>query len=158
MRNYIILPLIMAFLAITAPATAATFPPDAIAGIWEVADGTGKIEIYSCGDRYCGKIVWIKEPLYPADDSGGMPGKPLLDRENPKKELRSRPQLGLRIMESYTYSPDNLWDQGKIYNTENGKTYSSRIRLQSLDRLELRGFIGIPLLGGSTVWKRVQQK
>lgn len=146
--------IIIALFGLTAPATAATFSRDAIIGVWEVADATGKIEIFSCGDKYCGKIVWIKEPTYPADDPGGMAGRPLLDRENPKKELRNRTQLGLKIMEDYAYSAANLWDQGRIYNTENGKTYRSRIKLQSFDKLELRGFIGIPLLGGSTVWKR----
>ena len=129
---------------------------DAITGLWEVADGDGRIEIYRCAAKYCGRIAWLKEPLYPADDKGGMAGKPLVDRENPQKELASRPQLGLRIMEGYTFRGDGFWDNGTIYNTENGKSYSSNIRLHSADRLELRGYIGLPLLGGSTVWKRVQ--
>jgi len=59
-------------------------------------------------------------------------------------------------MEGYTFRGDNFWDDGTIYNTENGKTYRSSITLLSHDRLELRGFIGISLLGGSTVWKRVR--
>jgi len=128
----------------------------AILGTWEVEDGSGKIEIQRCGEKYCGRIVWIREPNYPADDSGGMGGKPLLDRENPEKKLRDRPQLGLRIMEGYTFRGENFWDNGTIYNTENGKTYRSTLTLLAPDRLRLRGFIGIPLIGGSTVWKRVQ--
>ena len=84
-----------------------------------------------------------------------MGGKPLLDRENPEKKLRDRPQLGLRIMEGYTFRGENFWDDGMIYNTENGKTYRSSLTLLAPDRLRLRGFIGIPLIGGSTVWKRV---
>lgn len=127
---------------------------DGITGIWEVAEGDGRIEISRCGAAYCGAIVWLLEPLYPADDRGGMAGQPLVDRENPKKELRSRPLLGLRLMEGYRYQGENFWDHGTIYNTENGKTYRSNIRLRSPDRLELRGYIGVPLLGGSTVWKR----
>lgn len=129
---------------------------DAITGLWEVAEGDGRIEIYRCGDKFCGRIAWLKEPLYPVGDKGGMAGKPLMDRENPKKELRSRPQLGLKIMDGYTFRGDSFWDDGTIYNTENGKTYSSNIRLRSADRLELRGYIGISLLGGSTVWTRVK--
>jgi uncharacterized protein (DUF2147 family) len=135
---------------------ASGFSADDVTGLWEVADADGRIEIYRCGESYCGRIAWLKEPLYPADDRGGMAGKPLVDRENPKKELRSRPQLGLKIMDGYRFRGDNFWDDGTIYNTENGKTYSSTIRLKSADRLELRGYIGIPLLGGSTIWKRVK--
>ncbi|NJD90358.1 MAG: DUF2147 domain-containing protein [Geobacter sp.] len=129
---------------------------DAITGLWEVAEGDGRIEIYRCAAKYCGRIAWLKEPLYPPGDKGGMAGKPLVDRDNPQKELASRPQLGLQIMAGYTFRGDGFWDEGTIYNTENGKSYSSNIRLKSPDRLELRGYIGIPLLGGSTVWKRVK--
>jgi len=137
---------------------AAAYTADSIAGLWEVAEADGHIEIYRCGEKYCGSIAWLREPVYPVDDKGKMPGKPLVDRENPKKELKSRPLIGLRIMEGYTFRGNNLWDEGRIYNTDNGKTYSSRIALQSRDVLELRGYIGIPLLGGSTVWKRVEKK
>lgn len=136
-------------------AAASTGTGTAILGTWEVEDGSGRIEIHRCGEKYCGRIVWIREPNYPADDKGGMGGRPLLDRENPRRELRSRPQLGLRVMEGYTFRGENLWDDGTIYNTENGRTYRSSLSLLSPDRLKLRGFIGIPLFGGSTVWKRL---
>jgi len=142
--------------SLTSHAATADAGGDAITGLWEVADGGGRIEIARCGAGYCGAIAWLREPLYPPDDKDGMGGRPLLDRENPQKELRRRPQLGLQIMSGYTFRGDNFWDDGTIYNTENGKTYRSTIRLLSQNRLELRGFIGIPLLGGSTVWKRVR--
>lgn len=145
-------------LLLTLPVTglAAQESSDAITGIWEVEDGTGRIEIHRCETRYCGRIVWISEPVYPAGDR--MAGKPLLDRENPKKELRSRPQLGLRIMEGYTWRGNNLWDDGTIYNTENGRSYKSSLSLKSPDLLKLRAYVGISLFGGSTVWKRVRAK
>lgn len=154
-RLYPFIVTIVFTLLISLHAAASIGDGNAILGIWEVEDGSGRIEIQRCGEKYCGRIVWIREPNYPADEKGGMAGKPLLDRENPKRELRSRPQLGLRIMEGYTFRGDNLWDNGTIYNTENGKTYRSSLSLLSPDQLKLRGFIGIPLFGGSTVWKRL---
>lgn len=149
------LPAFILFLLLSV-SQASAFSADSITGLWEVEEGDGRIEIYRCGDKYCGRIAWLKEPLYPAGDKSGMAGQPLVDRANPKKELRSRPQLGLQIMEGYIFRGDSFWDDGTIYNTENGKSYSSNIRLRSSERLELRGFIGISLLGGSTVWKRVK--
>ncbi len=143
-------------LLILAPsAGAAGLSGNAILGLWEVEEGDGRIEIFRCGDKYCGRIAWLKEPNYPADDRGGMGGKPLVDRENPSRELRNRPQMGLRIMDGYTFRGDNRWDDGTIYNPENGKSYKSTLSLVSSDRLKLRAFIGISLFGGSTVWKRV---
>jgi uncharacterized protein (DUF2147 family) len=157
MPRYFIHISILLLLLVSPPFTlAASSAADAITGVWEVEEGDGHIEIYRCGEKYCGSIVWLKEPLYPADDKGKMPGKPLVDRENPKKELKGRPLIGLRMMEGYTFRGNNLWEDGRIYNNENGKTYSSRISLKSRDRLELRGYIGIPLLGGSTVWRRIK--
>jgi uncharacterized protein (DUF2147 family) len=126
-----------------------------ILGLWEVEEGDGRIEIYRCAEKYCGRIAWQKDPNYKADDKEGMGGKPLLDRDNPKKELRGRRQLGLTIMEGYTFRGNNLWDDGTIYNPEDGRTYKSRLSMKSRDRLQLRAFIGISLLGGSTLWKRV---
>ena len=38
---------------------------DAVTGVWEVAEGDGRIEIYRCGEKYCGSIVWLQEPNYP---------------------------------------------------------------------------------------------
>ncbi|HZV82715.1 MAG TPA: DUF2147 domain-containing protein [Geobacteraceae bacterium] len=153
MRTF--LAIILALLLLTPAAGAVGGNGNAILGLWEVEDGSGRIEILRCGEKYCGRIAWLKEPNYPADDRGGMGGKPLLDRENPSRELRDRPQMGLRIMEGYTFRGDNRWDGGTIYNTENGKSYKSSLSLLSPDRLKLRAFIGISLLGGSTVWKRV---
>jgi len=31
---------------------------------------TAKVQIFKSGTKYCGRIVWLKEPLYPADDDG----------------------------------------------------------------------------------------
>lgn len=153
-RVFLITICILAFCA-PHPSSAALSGGEDILGIWEVEEGDGRIEIFRCADKFCGRIAWQKEPCYPADDRGGMGGKPLLDRENPKKELRGRQQLGLTIMEGYTFRGNNLWDDGTIYNPEDGRTYKSRLNLKSRDRLQLRAFIGISLLGGSTVWKRV---
>lgn len=155
-RNLSIIPILLLFFLFPLALNASVYNADSIVGLWEVEEGDGHIRIYPCADKYCGSIAWLKESVYPSDDKGKMPGKQLVDRENPKKELRGRPLVGLRMMEGYAFQGSNLWDEGKIYNTENGKTYSSRISMKSPDRLELRGYIGIPLLGGSTVWKRVK--
>jgi len=153
-RLFLIIICILAFF--TPHSSSAAFSDGGdILGLWEVEEGDGRIEIFSCADKFCGRIAWQKEPCYPIGDKGGMGGKPLLDRENPKKELRGRQQLGLVIMEGYTFRGNNLWDDGTIYNPEDGRTYKSRLSMKSRDRLQLRAFIGISLLGGSTLCKRV---
>ena len=50
---------------------------------------------------------------------------------------------------------DNVWKGGTIYDPEEGKTYRCKMTLTDVDILRVRGFIGISLLGRTTVWKRV---
>jgi uncharacterized protein (DUF2147 family) len=127
---------------------------DKILGLWNTPENDCKIEIYKCGNKYCGRIAWLKEPLYPADDEGGMADKPIVDRENPSPDLRARPLIGLQLMEGFTYIGKNVWEKGTIYNPDNGKTYKCKMTLSAPDRLEVRGFIGISLFGGTSIWTR----
>ena len=127
---------------------------DDILGQWNNQDGKAKIEISHCDGHYCGTISWLREPEYPADDKKGMAGQTKVDRENPNPALRSRRLLGLQIMDGFTYSGGTTWDKGRIYDPESGKTYKSKMTLASPNRLEIRGFVGIPLFGRSTTWTR----
>ncbi len=127
---------------------------DRILGLWNTAEKDCKIEILKYGDKYFGKIAWLKEPLYPADDEMGMAGRPIVDRQNPNRDLRSRPLVGLQLMEGFVYVGNNVWEKGTIYSPKTGKTYKCKMTLVAPDHLEVRGFIGIPLLGGTSIWTR----
>jgi uncharacterized protein (DUF2147 family) len=48
------------------------------------------------------------------------------------------------------------WEDGTIYDPNNGKTYSCTIKIKKANELEIRGFIGISLLGRTTVWTRAK--
>jgi uncharacterized protein (DUF2147 family) len=121
---------------------------DDIVGKWMSAHGSGQIEIYKDGDQYSGKLVWLKSPT---DEEG----KIKTDVHNPSESLRSHPLISLEILKKYNYKGDGEWTEGTIYDPKSGKTYSSKIQLKSSDKLEIRGFMGISLIGKSEVWTRV---
>ncbi len=127
---------------------------DQILGIWNNAVNSAKIKIFKCGKNYCGKIVELKNPNYPADDKRGMAGQPKVDRNNPDPDLKTRPALGLLMLEGFTYSGGNIWKSGTIYDPDNGKLYKCKMTLTDPDRLDVRGFIGISWLGRTEVWTR----
>jgi len=127
---------------------------DKIVGLWNTPRNDCKIEIFKRGIKYCGRIAWLKEPLYRADEGGGMAGRPVVDRENPNPNLRSRMLIGLQLIEGFTYIGKNVWEKGTIYNPDNGKTYKCKMTLSAPNHLEVKGFIGIPLLGATSVWTR----
>ena len=125
-----------------------------ILGVWKTEGNDAEILIYKCSVKYCGKIVWSRDPNYPADSKAGTPGTPILDHNNPNLKLRKSPLVGLQILYDFMFAGDNVWTGGKIYNPDNGKTYSGKMTLVSPNRLNVRGFISIPLIGGTTTWTR----
>jgi uncharacterized protein (DUF2147 family) len=126
---------------------------DDILGIWDNEEKTSKIAVVRCDDAYCGDVVRLKDPDYPAGSTEGAPGTPRLDHNNPSPELRSTPLLGLRIMRGFRFA-DGAWSGGTIYDPKNGKTYRGKITLSSPTRLDLRGYVGIPLFGRTSHWTR----
>ena len=144
------------FASILIAAFAYAAGPEDILGLWNTEKKDAQIEIFKCGAKYCGKIVWLKEPVYSAGSKDGVPGTPILDLNNPDPKLRKRPLIGVSILIDFAFAGDNLWKNGEIYNSDNGKLYSGKMTLISPDQLNVRGFIGIPLLGGTTTWTRVK--
>ncbi len=121
---------------------------DDIVGKWLNPSGEGQIEIYKKGDKYFGKLVWIKEP----NDENG---KPKTDIQNPNASLKNKPVLGIELLKGFVFE-DNRWTDGSIYDPKSGKTYSCNLTLKDNNRLNVRGYIGISLLGRSEVWKRLK--
>lgn len=136
--------------------TATAQKPGAIIGKWWNQEKDAQIEIYPCEGKYCGKIVMLKEPNYPADDPKGMAGKPKVDRENPEVTKSERPIRGMNLVWGFTHSGENLWEGGFIYNPREGKTYKCKLTLENPETLKVRGFIGISLIGKTNIWTRVK--
>jgi len=122
--------------------------PDAIIGSWKNGEGTGIIQIYKNGEKYQGKITWLKEPNDPET------GKPKLDKKHPDEKNHSRPVMGLVNMWGFTHTADKEWTGGKIYDPKNGKTYSCKIAMETNNTLKVRGYIGISLIGRNDTWTR----
>jgi uncharacterized protein (DUF2147 family) len=61
--------------------------------------------------------------------------------------------VGTVILKDFKYS-GKTWEDGTIYDPKNGKTYSCIIKAKGLNNLDIRGYIGISLLGRTTNWTR----
>jgi uncharacterized protein (DUF2147 family) len=120
------------------------FQADDILGKWITSDKDAVIEFYKCGNKYCGKIVWAKEP----DKK---------DIHNPDPSLRNRPLLGATILEGFVFNGKDEWVGGRIYNPDNGKKYKCKLMMNSQDVLEVRGYLLLPFLGKTVEWKRINE-
>jgi uncharacterized protein (DUF2147 family) len=126
--------------------TACGAGPGGILGSWKTEGDDSLLEFFRCGEKICGKIVWLKQPSYMSNKDGPV-GTTKVDRKNPNPALRTRPILGLQVMKGLTARANNKWDKGVCYDPETGKSYKCKMRLKSPNRLELHGYIGISLIG-----------
>ncbi len=126
--------------------------PDAIVGVWKTGEGNAMVRIYKNGEKYQGKVVWLKEPIDPET------GKPKQDKNHPDEANRTRPVLGMINIWGFSYKDKNLWDDGNIYDPKNGSTYSCTIKMINPNTLEVRGYIGVSIIGRTDNWTRQQAK
>jgi uncharacterized protein (DUF2147 family) len=124
---------------------------DDIVGLWETGSGKARVNIIKSGNYFYGRIVWLKEPL-------NEEGKPKVDKNNPDESKRTTPLLGYRMLSSFEYKGDNLWEDGTIYDPESGSTYNCKITMDDKNTMNIRGFIGIAAFGRTDVWKRLEMK
>lgn len=123
---------------------------DRILGVWQTGSGKGRISITRYGDKYGGKLVWLREP----NDASG---KPKVDDKNPDPAKRGAPKLGLNNLLGFTYEGDGEYENGTIYDPENGKTYKCVMTLENENTLKVRGYIGFTLIGRTDTWTRVRE-
>lgn len=143
--------LILAALILTITAFAQTTNPDALIGNWLTGSKKAVVQIYKEGSKYNGKVIWLKNPTY--ED-----GKPKVDKHNPDKAKQTTPIMGLNLLKDFVFD-DGKWVNGTIYDPEKGKTYSCKIAINAAnDILDVRGFIGISLIGRTEAWYKVQAK
>jgi uncharacterized protein (DUF2147 family) len=134
---------LLAFVA-AGPARAALDP----VGRWYAEGGAAQVEIAPCGSALCGRVVWLRSPF----DEYGCP---LADRYNRDRLMQGRPVIGLEILRGLRRSSPGSWDSGTIYDPSTGWTYDCSATLDGPDRLLLRGYLGVRLLGRTTTWLRV---
>lgn len=130
--------------ALAVPANAQT--PGKVAGIWYDSAGEGAIELAPCGNRMCGRIVWLKNQL---NDQG----KPLYDRHNPNASMQSRPICGLQVLRDLQPLTDGSWGRGIVYDPKKGAENEASIKPLSGGRLQLTGY-GLFGLSKSFEWTR----
>lgn len=143
---------LMLFIWLLSPSLLVAAQEDDILGEWITEGGGARVEIFKKDHRYYGKIVGLKEPNFLPGEVKGLDGTPRLDSNNQKESLRSRPLLGVELVKNFRFEK-GIWTDGQIYNPENGKVYKCKITLTEDGNLHVRGYIGISLIGSTTVWK-----
>ncbi|OOQ60430.1 DUF2147 domain-containing protein [Mucilaginibacter pedocola] len=140
-----ILAAVMLLISVTAFAQKSS--ADQIIGTWQCEEY--RIEVFKVGSSYSAKLLWSKEMFEP----DGRTSKK--DVKNPDEKLRSRPVQGVTHITGLIYR-DGEYRDGKLYSVQDGNTYSLKGKLLSANNLEARGYKGVPMLGKTFKWKRVE--
>jgi uncharacterized protein (DUF2147 family) len=141
-----------------------TADADMILGNWKPSNGRSVISVYkgvaANGEdpsKYYGKIVWLLEP-------NGEDGKPRTDVNNPDPNKRSTPIKGLVMLKAVSFVEVDgntiTWDNGTIYDPNNGSEYNFTAELDKKNSniLNGRGYIGVSLFGRTDTWTRLVKK
>lgn len=120
-----------------------------VVGKWKtIDDETGQaksvVEIYEQNGKIYGKVVEILNPA-----------KKEAKCTKCKGADKDKPIDGLIIIKGLTKDGDEYTD-GDILDPNKGKLYSCTIKLDGKDKLDVRGYMGISLLGRSQTWTRVK--
>lgn len=141
-------PILLLIALLLAPAS--VLAQDAALGRWvTIDDASGRqksvVEVFDAGNgSYGARVVRL------LDTSRGP--NPLCDKCSGSR--RNQPILGMVIAWDLRRDGEGLTG-GRILDPENGKTYSVRMTpVEGGRRLQVRGFLGIALLGRTQVWRR----
>ena len=118
-------------------------------GLWKtIDDATGKPRsLIRISDRNGELIATVEKGLLPSDSPNDVCDQCTDARKN-------KPLIGMTIMDGMKPKGD-VYEGGHILDPDNGETYQCKIKLDSTGKqLEVRGFIGISLLGRSQTWVR----
>ena len=113
-----------------APLSAATAAP-AVEGLWRTDDGSAVVEIAPCGRQMCGRIARV---LATGADV------PRTDVNNPDRNRRSRPLVGLQILSGFD-AKASAWEGGKAYDPKSGNSYDASLRLNADGSLRVTGCV-----------------
>jgi uncharacterized protein (DUF2147 family) len=115
-------------MALFASATASAAGANDPHGVWLRPEGGVQFSFYDCGGLLCAKVIAAKNP---EDQSA----------------------IGTVILRGASKTGPNEW-KGKLFNSDDGKTYDGFITVTSPTELTLKGCLWGVLCSGET-WKRV---
>lgn len=121
-----------------------------IVGMWAEDDGQLTFEVHEAGETYEARIIHSGRVM----EADGRTFK--TDTLNPDPTLRSRSLKGTVILSGLKWNSETRrWEGASLYDGSSGRTYSAYVSLVD-GHMELRGYLGVPLLGQTIILRRAQ--
>jgi uncharacterized protein (DUF2147 family) len=124
-----------AFFALSAPAFA-----EEATGTWLSQSGETRIRIAPCGAALRGMVVRQKTPSK--------------DANNPDPSKQNRPVVGIQMISGMKQAAAGEYE-GQLYNFQDGKTYTGKLKVAGPGSLSLSGCVMGGIICRSQTWTRV---
>ena len=82
---------------------------------------------------------------------------PLVNCNLCKDDRKDKPIVGMKIMTDLKQDQPGVWSGGKILDPKEGEVYKVKIATEDGKKMDVRGYIGVPLLGRTQVWYKAEQ-
>jgi len=124
------------------------------AGLWKTVDDKTKkekslVRIVETNGVYTGKVEKVIDPDAPKD----AVCKDCTD------DRKDQPVVGMTIIRNMkqSYGDKAVFEGGDVLDPNNGKVYKAKLKLiDNGSKLEVRGYIGLPMLGRTQTWQRAE--
>jgi uncharacterized protein (DUF2147 family) len=133
-RNFLVSATAIASLMLAGAGGYAQDTSKSVNGVWIDHTGQGAVEITPCGEKVCGRVIWLKNPAH---------------RSRTGKLI-----CGTQVLGELRQMAADAWETGWIYNPEDEEKFSAALKLASPDKLIVTGYLGIKLLGETFTWQR----
>jgi hypothetical protein len=127
-----------------------------VEGLWLTEEDKSLVQVEVIDDELTGRVYALRDPVFRADENTGRDGQLRVDMYNEDENYRERRIVGLKFLWGFSFE-DGKWRHGRAYDPESGKTYRAVLNQVLPDVVELRGYIGTPLFGRTTSWRRVSE-
>lgn len=128
---------------VMAAAASAALSPMFPTGVFNTPVDKGQIRLERCGEDVCGRALT-------SDRLSAYPDQ--RDVRNVEPGARTRRIKGLLLMRLHPIGPGR-WGNGKIYNPDDGRSYSATLTVVNADTVKLKGCLFEPLCRTQT-WTR----
>lgn len=120
----------------------------AVIGKWKaIDDKTGEplsiVEIFEKQGKFYGRVLEIFNPTDRHRKCVKCPGSD-----------KNQPLIGLTVIKGLE-KDGNEYNGGEILDPKQGKLYDCYITLQGNNKLKVRGYIGLAIIGRTQYWHRV---
>ncbi len=132
--------------------TTNTSAADAIVGKWQSMGGSVTVEVYREGEEFKAKLVSFDD-----SDDKNRPMHSRLDDKNPDRNLRNRKVLGTDIVTNLQFnSKQKRWENGVIYDTRTGKSWSAVAAINRSGHLQVKGYWKFEFISKTAKFKKVE--